>query len=68
MENFSTTQATNITALCGMVVMILHYFKINVVQGDLEGIIGAGITIYGIIANYVHRYKEGDLTLGGFRK
>lgn len=65
---YSTTQATNVTALAGTIVMILHILKIDIVQADLEAVIGAGLTLFGIIANYYHRYKKGDLTLGGFRK
>ena len=67
-ENFSTTQATNIASLAGVIVLILGYFKIDIGAGEIQAIFGAALTLYGIGANWYHRYKKGDLTLGGFRK
>lgn len=68
MENFSTTQATNITSFVGIAVMILNHFHINIAGEELTALIGALIAAAGVISNWLNRYKEGDLTLGGFRK
>lgn len=66
--NFSTTQATNIASMAGVIVLILRVFKVDVAQEDIIAIAGAVMTVVGIATNYYHRYKKGDLTLGGFRK
>lgn len=68
MQNFSTTQATNIASLVGVAMIILNYFKINITSEELQTFLGAGIALVGVISNFVHRYQQGDLTLGGFRK
>jgi hypothetical protein len=68
MNNFSTTQATNIASIVGMLVLILNHFNINIASEELTNIIGAGVTIFGIVSNWIHRYQKGDLTLGGIRK
>lgn len=67
-NGFSTTQATNLTAIVGVLVMILNHFKINIGSDDIMAFVGSVMTIGGIFANYFHRYQKGDLTLGGFRK
>lgn len=66
--SFSTTQATNLTALVGVIVMILNHFNINIGSEELMAVIGAGMTIFGIVMNWYHRFSKGDLTLGGFRR
>ena len=68
MENFSTTQASNLTAVVGVLVLILNYFKINIGSDELMALVGASITLASIVVNFVNRYKEGDLTVSGFRK
>lgn len=68
MNTYSTTQASNITALVGVIILILNHFKINIASEELESVIGAGITVVGIVWNWIHRYQNGDITLSGFRK
>ncbi len=68
MNNFSTTQISNFSAMAGVLVLILRAFKVEVAQEDVLAIMGAVVTVVSIIANYVHRYQKGDLTLGGIRK
>lgn len=65
---YSTTQATNIASLAGTIVLLLSLFKVNVGAGEVQAVLGAALTLYGIGANWYHRYKKGDVTLGGFRK
>ena len=65
---YSTTQTTNLTAIVGVIVMILNHFNINIGSEEIMGIIGAVITIVSIVTNFIHRYQKGDLTVAGFRK
>lgn len=65
---YSTTQANNIGAFVGVAVILLGKFGITASAEDLTTIIGAVISIWAIIANYIHRYKKGDITLGGVKK
>lgn len=65
---YSTTQATNIASLAGVIVMILSFFHVKIGTEELTAFLGAAMTLYGIAANWYHRYKKGDITLGGFRK
>lgn len=66
-SNYSTTQTTNLTAIVGVIVLVLNHFKINIGSDELTLVIGAVLSIGGVVSNWVHRYSKGDLTLGGFR-
>lgn len=65
---YSTTQASNITVVVGLIVLILNHFHVNIGSDEISAVIGAGIAIVGVIVSWVNRYKKGDLTAGGFRK
>lgn len=65
---YSTTQATNVASIVGVVVLILNHFKVDIGTEELSTLIGSGLAIFGVISNWIHRYKKGGLTLGGFRK
>lgn len=65
---YSTTQTTNLTAVVGVLVLILNQFKINIGSEELTAVIGGIIAVGGVLMNWIHRYKKGDLTLGGFKK
>lgn len=66
-STYSVTQTTNLTAIVGVVVMILNHFNINVGSEEIMGIIGAVITIVSIVTNFWNRYSKGDLNIGGKR-
>lgn len=65
---YSTTQATNLASIAGVIVMLLGVFHIEIGTEEVTALIGAAMTLYGIGSNWYHRYKKGDLTLGGFKK
>lgn len=67
MENYSVTQTTNLTAVVGVIVMVLNHFNVNIGSEEVMGIAGAIITIASIVTNFINRYKKGDLTVGGKR-
>jgi len=64
----STTQTTNYLGLAGALVVILGYFKIQIDINELAMLIGALATILGILLNFYHRYKKGDISVLGVRK
>lgn len=68
MSNVSVTQTTNLTAIIGVIVMILNHFNINIGTEELSAVIGAGITIVSIVVSWVNRYKKGDISVAGVRK
>lgn len=68
MNNLSTTQASNMAAFAAVIVLVAKHFKFDVAQEDVVAIGSAVIGIVAIVTNYVHRYKKGDVTLGGFKK
>lgn len=39
----------NYLALAGVIVVLLNHFGINVVQSDVEAVIGAVVIVYGVI-------------------
>lgn len=68
MNNYSETQAYNYTALAGMVVIVLNYFGVEVPAESIVVIMAGAVTLFGIVKAIIHRYKKGDVTIGGFRK
>lgn len=65
---YSVTQASNITAIAGVVVLILGAFHVKLGTDEVTTFLGAAVAIFGIASNWYHRYKKGDLTAGGFRR
>lgn len=68
MNNFSTTQTSNIASFIGVVMLVLNHYKINIGSEELTQLIGACFAVFGVAMNWYHRYQKGDLTFGGFRK
>lgn len=68
MKNYSVTQASNIAAFSGLVVLILGHFKIIVTQEEIAVLLGALLSAGGTLYNFYHRHSKGDLTLFGARK
>lgn len=68
----SFTQQTNFVALAGIITLLLNSllkkYGIVVAESDVVNLIGALVTLGGIVANYIHRYNKGDVTSTGKRK
>lgn len=64
----STTQQTNYVSIVGVIVLILNHFHINIGNDEIMTLIGGVLSVYGILANWYHRYQKGDLTLMGSYK
>ncbi len=68
METFSSTQAANIASFVGVLTLIFSRFNIDIGAEELTTVIGAVLALVGIGKSWYNRYRQGDLTLGGFRK
>jgi hypothetical protein len=67
-QDYSVTQAANIGAFIGVIMLILNFFKINITQDEVQALLGAAITIGSIIVSFINRYRKGDIRLSGFKK
>lgn len=73
MQNYSTTQASNLTVFAGAVVILLAKGSLvlhptSLTADDIaELLASAGIVIAAIIS-FISRFKQGDLKLSGVRK
>lgn len=65
---YSTTQTTNVASIVGVIVLICNHFNINIGSDELTALIGGGLAVVGVIANWYHRYQKGDLAITGVRK
>lgn len=65
---YSSTQGNNLLIFAGLIVFVLGKFGVNVAESDVAEILAAAVAFYGLCANWIKRYKQGDITLGGFRK
>lgn len=68
MNNYSTTQTTNIVAIAGLISVIMAHFHVSISSDELQTFFGALLTVFGIGLNWYHRYQKGDLNLLGDRK
>ena len=67
-SKFSLTQSGNLTALVGLIVMLLKLFNVNIAETEIQSFIGAFVVIVGIIISWVGRWRAGGLYLSGFRR
>ncbi len=68
MENYSQTQASNISILVGVIMLVLNHFRINIGSDEVTLVIGGLFAVGGVIVGWIHRYQKGDITIAGFRK
>lgn len=67
-NSYSTTQATNLVAIAGVIGLILNHFHINIGNDEIMALLSGVVAVVGILANWIHRYKKGDITVGGMKK
>ncbi|MFP5263753.1 MAG: hypothetical protein ACLGJB_17875 [Blastocatellia bacterium] len=67
-QEYSVTQAANIGAFVGVIVILLKFFKVNIAEEEVQTLLGAAITIGSIIVNFINRYRKGDIRLSGVKK
>ena len=67
MQNYSTTQAANLSAIIGVVMLLLNYWKIQIAQEELQALIGGLLAVGGILLSFYKRWARGDLKLSGVR-
>jgi len=68
MENISTTIATNVVTISGVLTLALNAFGLDVLQDEVQQLIGFALAFLGVIMNWHHRWSKGDITLAGIRK
>lgn len=66
--NYSLTQSGNLSALIGVIVLLLKIFQINIAEEEIQVLIGGILAIAGVITSWIGRARKGDLTKLGFRK
>jgi len=67
MQNYSTIQAANLSAIVGVIMLLLNIFKIQITQEEVQTLIGGLLAVAGIIISFISRYRKGDLKLSGVR-
>lgn len=65
---YSTTQGNNLMIFAGLITFILGKFGVNIAENEIVEVLAGIVAIWGLVSNWFKRYREGDLTLGGFRK
>lgn len=68
MKTFSLTQAGNLTALVGLISLIVSLMGLEITNEEIQIIISSIINLVGIGMSFYGRYRKGDLTIEGFRK
>ncbi len=66
--DYSTTQAGNIAAIAGLLVMIASHFGYTfITTAEVASIIGALLTVGGIVVSWIDQVKSGHTTVAGFK-
>lgn len=60
-----STQLANYVALIGFVLKLL---KVNIGTEEVTQALTASMVLGGLFVSWYNRYKQGDLTLSGFKK
>lgn len=68
MQNYSVTQAGNYLALAGVIVYIASLFGVNVTSEEIEKGIVAVVCLVGVVTSIIGRYRQGDISISGFKK
>lgn len=68
--NYSLTQAGNLTALAGFIVLIAKAFKpeLAISESEITTILASIGSIVGIIISWIGRYRAGGVTKVGFKR
>lgn len=65
---YSVAQAGNIAALAGLLAMVASYAGFTFITSkELEAVIGAVLTLGGVLVSWYDQWKSGQTTIGGFR-
>jgi hypothetical protein len=68
-EQYSQTQLANVSAIAGILALLSYKVGIvGVTQDQIAFVIVAVWTLGWQAYNFYQRFKQGDITLGGFRK
>mgnify|MGYP001557842325 CR=1 FL=1 len=66
--NYSLAQAGNLSAIIGVITLLLKIFQINIAEEEIQTLIGGILAVAGVVVSWFGRYRKGDLTKLGFRK
>lgn len=58
------TQGGNVGVIVGVLVLVLKQFNLDLAPDELALV----VTAIGVIISWIGRYRQGDLTVAGFRK
>lgn len=65
---YSLTQAGNLGVFAGIIVLVAKQFHVQLAQDTIVQLLGDIVTIVGLVTSWYGRYRQGDLTVAGFRK
>ncbi len=66
--NLSKTQITNYISIAGLIVLVANQFGWVLEQNQVAFILASTCILISRLYNFYKRFKEGDLSIGGFRK
>lgn len=66
-STYSLTQAGNLTAIAGAIVIVLKLVGVDVPAEDVATVLAAIAIIAGPIISWIGRYRQGDVSVAGFK-
>lgn len=67
--NYSLTQGGNLVVFAGLIVWALKAFlKIEVTSDEATNLITAVLMVVGLVSSWLGRFRQGDITVSGFKK
>lgn len=68
MQTYSSTQSANLAVFAGVIVTLVGRFGFEASVEDVTVVLGAIVSLVGVLRAWYLRYAQGDVTLGGWHK
>lgn len=64
---YSVTQGSNIAVFIAVLTLLVKKFNWNLSEEDITTIVAAIVALIAVVTNFINRYKEGGVSLAGFK-
>lgn len=65
---YSLTQGGNIAAFVGVLMLVLKHYNVTIDESTVFTIIAGLVALGGVMTSWLGRYRQGDVTVGGWKK
>lgn len=67
-SKYSLTQGGNLVVIAGFIVMVARHYRLEIAEQEVVAVLGGIATAVGILMSWYGRFRQGDITIGGWKK